>query len=330
MRRVIAIVTVVVAAALATTLAEITPAAAQTYPSRPITMIVPFPPGGATDAIARIMNDRLRIALGQTVIIENVGGAGGSIGVGRAVRAAPDGYTLNLGQLGSHVMNGAAYALPYDLLRDLDPVSMIAANPQVIVSRVGVPANNLKELIAWLKAQDGKASVATVGAGSPSHVSAVYFANATGTKLNLVPYRGGGPAMQDLVGGQVDLMIIQVAEAVAQSQAGRLKAYAVTSKTRLPGAPDIPTVDEAGLPGMHISFWHGLWMPRGVPKDILARVNGAVVETLADEAVSKRLAAMHQEIPPRQQQTPEALAAYQKAEIEKWWPIIKAAGIKAQ
>ena len=187
------------------------------------------------------------------------------------MRAAPDGYTLNLGQLGSHVMNGAALTLPYDLLKDLDPVSMVAANPQVIAARSGFPANNLKELIAWLKANPDKASVATVGAGSPSHVSAVYFANATGTKLNLVPYRGGGPAMQDLVANQVDLMIIQVAEAVAQSQAGRLKTFAVTSKTRLPGAPDIPTVDEAGLPGMHISFWHGLWMPRGVPKDILAR-----------------------------------------------------------
>jgi tripartite-type tricarboxylate transporter receptor subunit TctC len=200
----------------------------------------------------------------------------------------------------------------------------------VIVARTGVPANNLRELIAWLKAQYGKATLATVGAGSPSHVSAVYFANTTGTKLNLVPYRGGGPAMQDLVGNQVDVMIIQVAEAVAQSQAGRLKAFAVTSKTRLPGAPDIPTVDEAGMPGMYVSFWHGLWMPRGVPKDILARVNAAVMETLADETVRKRLAAMHQEIPPREQQTPQALADHQKAEIEKWWPIIKAAGIKAQ
>jgi tripartite-type tricarboxylate transporter receptor subunit TctC len=264
------------------------------------------------------------------VIIENVGGAGGSIGVGRAVRAPPDGYTLNLGQLGSHVMNGAAYELPYDLLNDLDPVSLIAANPQVIVARSGMPANNLKELIAWLKANPDKASVATVGAGSPSHVSAVYFANATGARLNLVPYRGGGPAMQDLVGNQVDLMIVQVAEAVAQAQAGRLKAFAVTSKTRLPDAPDIPTVDEAGMPGMYISFWHGLWMPRGVPKDVLAKVNAAVVETLADEAVKKRLAGIHQEIPPREQQTPDALAAYQKAEIDKWWPIIKAAGIKAQ
>jgi tripartite-type tricarboxylate transporter receptor subunit TctC len=264
------------------------------------------------------------------VIIENVGGAGGSIGVGRAVRAPPDGYTLNLGQLGSHVMNGAAYTLPYDLVNDLDPVSLIAANPQVIVARSGMPANNLKELIAWLKANPDKASVATVGAGSPSHVSAVYFANATGAPLNLVPYRGGGPAMQDLVGNQVDLMIVQVAEAVAQAQAGRLKAFAVTSKTRLPGAPDIPTVDEAGMPGMYISFWHGLWMPRGVPKDVLAKVNAAVVETLADETVRKRLAGIHQEIPPREQQGPDALAAYQKAEIDKWWPIIKAAGIKAQ
>ena len=325
MRRTIAMI----AAVLAATLACGSGARAQTYPSRPITMIVPFPPGGATDAIARILNERLRQALGQPVIIENIGGAGGSIGVQRVVRSAPDGYTLNLGQLGSHVMNGAALTLNYDLLKDLEPVSMIAANPQIVATRSGFPANNLRELIAWLKANPDKASVATVGAGSPSHVSAVYFANATGTRLNLVPYRGGGPAMQDLVANQVDLMIIQVAEAVAQAQAGRLKAFAVTAKARLPGAPDIPTVDEAGMPGMYISFWHGLWMPRGVPKDILAKVNAAVVETLADPAVQKRLAAMHQEIPPREQQTPEGLAAYQKAEIEKWWPIIKAAGIKA-
>ena len=322
--------TVAAAAVLAASLATSSAAVAQTYPARPITMIVPFPPGGATDAIARILNDRLRAALGQPVIIENVGGAGGSIGVGRVVRAAPDGYTINLGQLGSHVMNGAALTLNYDLLKDLEPVSMIAANPQVIAARSRMPVNDLKELIAWLKANPDKVSVATVGAGSPSHVSAVYFANATGTKLNLVPYRGGGPAMQDLVANQVDLMIIQVAEAVAQAQAGRLKAFAVTAKERLLGAPDIPTVDEAGMPGMYISFWHGLWMPRGVPKEILAKVHAAVVETLADPAVQKRLAAMHQAIPPREQQTPEGLAAYQKAEIEKWWPIIKAAGIKAE
>jgi len=305
-------------------------ATAQNYPARPITMIVPFPPGGATDAIARILNERFRAAIGQTVIIENIGGAGGSIGTHRVVRAAPDGYTLNLGQLGSHVMNGAALSLPYDLQTDLDPVSMVAANPQVIAARSGFPANNLKELIAWLKANPDKASVATVGAGSPSHVSAVYFANATGTRLNLVPYRGGGPAMQDLVANQVDLMIIQVAEAVAQAQAGRLKIFAVTSPSRLKGAPEVPTVDEAGMPGMYISFWHGLWMPRGVPKDILAKVNAAMVETLADANVRTRLAAMHQDVPPREQQTPEGLAAYHKAEIEKWWPIIKAAGIKAQ
>jgi tripartite-type tricarboxylate transporter receptor subunit TctC len=305
-------------------------ATAQNYPARPVTMIVPFPPGGATDAIARILNERFRAALGQTVIIENIGGAGGSIGTHRVVRAAPDGYTLNLGQLGSHVMNGAALTLPYDLLTDLDPVSMVAANPQVIAARSGFPANNLKELIAWLKANPDKASVATVGAGSPSHVSAVYFANATGTRLNLVPYRGGGPAMQDLIANQVDLMIVQVAEAVAQAQAGRLKIFAVTSPSRLKGAPEVPTVDEAGMPGMYISFWHGLWMPRGVPKDILAKVNAAMVETLADPNVRARLATMHQDIPPREQQTPAGLAAYQKSEIEKWWPIIKAAGIKAQ
>ena len=219
----------VAAVALVAVAAGSSIATAQNYPARPVTMIVPFPPGGATDAIARILNERFRAALGQTVIIENIGGAGGSIGTHRVVRAAPDGYTLNLGQLGSHVMNGAALTLPYDLLTDLDPVSMVAANPQVIAARSGFPANNLKELIAWLKANPDKASVATVGAGSPSHVSAVYFANATGTRLNLVPYRGGGPAMQDLVANQVDLMIVQVAEAVAQAQAGRLKIFAVTA-----------------------------------------------------------------------------------------------------
>ena len=282
-------ISVAAAAALAAVLAG-SIATAQNYPARPVTMIVPFPPGGATDAIARILNERFRAALGQTVIIENIGGAGGSIGIDRVVRAAPDGYTLNLGQLGSHVMNGAALTLPYDLQTDLDPVSMVAANPQVIAARSGFPANNLKELIAWLKANPDKASVATVGAGSPSHVSAVYFANATGTKLNLVPYRGGGPAMQDLVANQVDLMIIQVAEAVAQAQAGRLKTFAVTRQSRLKGAPDVPTVDEAGMPGMYISFWHGLWMPRGVPKDILTKVNAAMVETLADATVRARLA----------------------------------------
>jgi tripartite-type tricarboxylate transporter receptor subunit TctC len=322
--------TISIAAAAFVAVAAGSIATAQNYPARPVTMIVPFPPGGATDAIARILNERFRAALGQTVIIENIGGAGGSIGTHRVVRAAPDGYTLNLGQLGSHVMNGAALTLPYDLLTDLDPVSMVAANPQVIAARSGFPANNLKELIAWLKANPDKASVATVGAGSPSHVSAVYFANATGTRLNLVPYRGGGPAMQDLVANQVDLMIVQVAEAVAQAQAGRLKIFAVTSPSRLKGAPEVPTVDEAGMAGMYISFWHGLWMPRGVPKDILAKVNAAMVETLADANVRARLATMHQDIPPREQQTPEGLAAYQKSEIEKWWPIIKAAGIKAQ
>ena len=213
---------------------------------------------------------------------------------------------------------------------DLDPVSLLASNPQVIVARSGVPANDLKALITWLKSNEDRVSVATVGAGSPSHVSGVYFANTIGARLNFVPYRGGGPAVQDLLAGQVDLMIVQVADALAQAQAGRLKAYAVTAKTRLALAPDLPTVDEAGLPGMYISFWHGLWMPHGVPKDILGKVNAAVVDALADPTVRARFAAMSQEIPPREQQTPAALAAFHKAEIEKWWPIIKAAGITIQ
>jgi tripartite-type tricarboxylate transporter receptor subunit TctC len=304
--------------------------AQEPYPTRGIRLVIDTSPGGVTDLFGRLMAEALAQKIGQTVFVDNKPGASGNLAIEFLVRSPPDGYTLNLGQLGSHVMNGAAYELPYDLLNDLDPVAIIAANPQVIVARSGMPANNLKELIAWLKANPDKASVATVGAGSPSHVSAVYFANATGARLNLVPYRGGGPAMQDLVGNQVDLMIVQVAEAVAQAQAGRLKAFAVTAKTRLPGALDIPTVDEAGLPGMHISGWFALFAPKGTPKPVIGKLNAAVVEALADADVRARLATLGQEIFPREQQTPEAHAAYHKAEIEKWWPIIKAANIKGE
>jgi tripartite-type tricarboxylate transporter receptor subunit TctC len=303
-------------------------ATAQNYPARPVTMIVPFPPGGATDAIARILNERFRAALGQTVIIENIGGAGGSIGTHRVVRAAPDGYTLNLGQLGSHVMNGAALTLPYDLLTDLDPVSMVAANPQVIAARSGFPANNLKELIAWLKANPDKASVATVGAGSPSHVSAVYLANATGTRLNLVPYRGGGPAMQDLVAGQIDMMVDAPATVVPQLRAGTIKVFALAAKSRLASAPNVPTTDEAGLPGFHFSAWFTFLAPKGMPKPVVERLNAAASEALADPGVRARLAEFGLDPFPREQQTPQAVTALLKAEIATWWPIIKAAKIK--
>ena len=303
---------------------------AQTYPSRPITMVVPYSAGGPTDTIARLMAERMRGPLGQMVIVENVTGAAGTIGVGRVARAAPDGYTISIGHWGTHVVNGAIYALQYDVLNDFEPVSLIATNPQIIVARKAMPAKDLQELVAWLKANSAKATQGTAGHGSGSHVSGVYLQSITGARFQFVPYRGAGPAMQDLVAGQIDIMIDQAANSLPQVRAGTIKAYAVTAKTRLAAAPDIPTVDEAGVPGLHISIWHALWMPKGTPKDVIARINAAVVEALADANTRRRLADLGQELPPPEQQNPQALAAFHKAEVEKWWPIIKAANIKGE
>jgi tripartite-type tricarboxylate transporter receptor subunit TctC len=303
---------------------------AQTYPSRPITMIVPFPAGGATDTFGRLLGEHMRGFLGQPVVIENVGGAAGSIGVGRAVRAAPDGYTLSIGTSTTHVLIGALYALPFDLLKDFAPVALLASEPLLVVAKKSMPAANLKELIAWLKANPGKASAGIAGVGATGHVTGIAFQQATGTRFQFVPYRGNAPAMQDLVAGQIDLMIEPSSNFLAQVRAGSLKAYAITAKTRLAAAPDIPTVDEAGLPGFHASLWYGLWVPKDTPKDVIAKLNAAVVDALAASPVRKRLAELGPEIPAREQQTPEALGAFQKAEIEKWWPIIKAANIKAE
>jgi len=305
-------------------------AAAQSYPSRPITIVVPYSAGGPTDTIARIMAERMRGPLGQTVVVENTTGAGGTIGVGRVARAAPDGYTISIGHWGTHVVNGAIYTLQYDVLNGFEPVAMIATNPQIIVAKKAVPAKDLKDLIAWLKANAAMATQGTAGHGTASHISGVYFQNITGTRYQFVPYRGAGPAMQDLVAGQIDLMIDQAANSLPQVRAGTIKAYAITDKTRLAAAPEIPTVDEAGVPGLHISIWHALWLPKGTPADIVAKLNAAVVETLADAGVRQRLAELGQEIPAREQQSPQALLAYHKAEIEKWWPVIKAANIKGE
>ena len=303
-------------------------AAAQTYPSRPITMIVPFPAGGPTDTIGRIVAEGMRASLGQTIVIDNIGGAAGSIAVGRAARAAPDGYTLSLGTGTTHVVNGAVYTLPYDVVKDFEPVSMLATQPLLIIAKKAMPANDLKELIAWLKANPDKASQGTAGAGSTSHVAGIFFQKETGTRYQFVPYRNTG--MQDLMAGLIDLMIDPAANSVPQVRAGTVKGYAVTAKTRLASAPDLPTVAEAGLPGLIVTSWHAIWVPKGTPKDIIAKLNAAVVAALADPSVQRRLADLGNETAPRELQTPEALGAYHKAEIEKWWPIIRAANVKAE
>src|SRR5262249_19266892 len=309
-------------AAGAAALSAVAPIArAQVYPSRPVTIIVPVPPGGVADPIARILADHLTGALGQPVVVENVTGAGGSIGVARAARAAPDGHTLSIGNWLSHVGASAVYPVQYDVLRDFEAGSLLTNSPLLITARKVFPANDLKELIAWLKANPDKASAATVGAGSAGHVSAVYFQRATDTRFLFVPYRGGGPAIQDEVAGHVDLMFNEGTGALPYVLSHQIKTYAVLAKSRWFAAPDIPTGEELGVPGINISFWHGLWVPKGTPKEIVDKLNAAVVAALADPTVRKRLTDIGQEIFPRDQQTPEALYAFHKAETEKWWPI---------
>jgi tripartite-type tricarboxylate transporter receptor subunit TctC len=305
-------------------------AGAQSYPSRPITMIAPFPAGGPSDALARILSEPMRAALGQPVVIENVAGAGGNIGVGRLARSAPDGYTVGIGQWSTHVVNAVTYSLPYDVLHDFEPIALLAVTPQLIIARKNFPANNVKELVAWLKANPDKATAATVGAAGGAQVTAMYFQQATGTRFAFVPYRGGAPAMQDLVSGQVDIMFDQGANAIGQVRNGAIRSYAVLNKERWSALPEIPSIDEAGVPSLYVSYWHGLWAPKGTPRDIIGKLNGAVAGALTDPTVRQRFAEIGQEAWPREQQTPEALAAYHKGETEKWWPIIRASNLRAE
>jgi tripartite-type tricarboxylate transporter receptor subunit TctC len=305
-------------------------AAAETFPSRPITMIVPFAAGGVTDIVARIVTERMRTALGQPVVVENVSGAGGTIGVTRLYRAAPDGYTLVVGQWTSHVGAGAMYQLPFDYLNDFEPIAMLSLAPLWIVGRKDLPAQDLRELIAWLKANPSKVSSGTTGLGSGIHMCLVYFQNMTGTKFPLAAYRGAAPLMQDLLAGQIDLSCPEAGQTLPQYRAGSIKAYAVLTQQRWFAAPDVPTIDEAGVPGLHFPFWHGMWAPKGTPPDTIAKLNAAVVDSLADPNVRERFKELGHDIAPREQQTPQALAAFHRAEIEKWWPIIKAANIKLE
>ncbi len=315
--------------ALVISLATTANTAAQDYPSRPVTMVVPFPAGGSTDAIARVMAEAMKDSLGQRVVIENIGGASGNIAVGRVARSAPDGYTMVMGSWPTHVLNAAIFTLPYDPLNDFEPVSLVSTQPLLIIARKSMPAENLLELLAYLKANPDKATQGTAGSGGASHVAGVFFQKATGTKFQFVPYRGAGPAMTDLLSGQIDIMVDLAASAAPRARAGTVKAYAVTSKKRSAAAPDVPTVDEAGLPGFYVESWHGLWVPKGTPKAAIDKINTAVLQALADPAVRQRLSNVGQVIFDRELLTPAAMRNFQKAEIEKWWPIIKAANIKA-
>jgi tripartite-type tricarboxylate transporter receptor subunit TctC len=320
----------ILSAIITTTIASLvmlaSAALAQSFPTRPITLVVPYPAGGPTDVVARVLADRMRVALGQPVIVENVTGGSGNIGVGKVARATPDGYTLSIGNNGSHLLNAALYALNFDILKDFAPVALLTGNPQIVVTRKTLPANDLKELVAWLRANPDKATAGS--AGAVATVSIAFFQQKTGTRLVVVPYRGAAPAAQDLMGGQIDLMFDQASNALPQIHAGTIRAFAVTAKTRMPNAPELPTVDEAGLPGFYAALWQGIWAPKGTPADAIARLNAAVAEALADPKVEQRLREIGQEPFPPDQRSVAAMAAYQQAEADKWWPIIKAANLK--
>jgi tripartite-type tricarboxylate transporter receptor subunit TctC len=317
-------------AAAAFGVSAVAPVAAQTFPTRPVTVVVPFPAGGPMDVVGRVLAERMRYSLGQPVVIENIGGASGSIGVGRVARAPGDGYTIVIGNWATFVVNGAIYPLQYDLIKDFEPVGLITTQPYLVVARKSLPADDLKGVIAWLKANPDKASQGTSGAGTPAHVAGVFFQKETGTHFQFVPYRGLGPAMQDLVAGQIDLIFDSPVGSLPQIRAGTVKAYAVMAKQRAAAAPEIPTVDEAGLPGVYMSSWYGVWSPKGTPPDVIGKLNSAVTAALSDAKTRERIADLGQEIAAPELQKPQALGAFQKAEIAKWWPILKEMGIKGE
>jgi tripartite-type tricarboxylate transporter receptor subunit TctC len=320
---------VAVAVAATATAAIITNATAQDYPSSPITIVVGFPPGGPTDTVARIIANQMSKSLGQSVIVENVPGAAGTIGGARVARAKPDGYTLSVGQWSSNVGAGAIYPLPYHVMNDFEPVALLTTSYLWIVGRKNLPANNLKELVAWLKENPGKATAGSIGVGSAAQMCIIDFQNKTGTKFLIVQYKGGAPAGQDLLGGRIDFICQEASQTLPYVQSGQLKVFGVAANKRWFVAPEVPTIGEAGVPEVDIAFWHGLWAPKGTQKNIIARLNTAVVDAFADPSVQKLFAGLGHEIPSRDQLTPETLAAFHKAELEKWWPIMRAAGLKA-
>lgn len=303
---------------------------ADTFPSKQIIIVVPFTAGGPTDTLARILAERMSRALGQTVIVDNTTGAAGTIGVGRVVRAAPDGYTIGIGHWSTHVVNPAIYPLNFNILDDFEPLAFIATNPQVLVTRKDFPATDVASLIAYAKANPDKVTAGTAGVGAASHIGGLYFEEKTGSKVRFIPYRGGGPALQDLVAGQIDIMFDQAANSIPQIQADKIKVFAVTAKQRMNTMPNVPTVDEAGLPGLYIAVWHGLWAPKGTPKEVTAKLSAAIMESLSDPQVRAKFIGLGQEIPEPAQQTAQSLRAYHEAEIKLWWPLIKAANIKIE
>jgi tripartite-type tricarboxylate transporter receptor subunit TctC len=307
--------------------ATVSAAYADTFPSRPITLIVPFPPGGSTDLAARLMADKMGAALGQPVIVENMGGAGGSIAVGKLARATPDGYTIDIGQWDTHV-GAIIYKIDYDLQTDFTPIGLISINPQLLLAPKAFPADDMKTLVSWMKAHPGDAKF--VNQNATAQVGGLLLQKLTDTKMLFIPYRGAGPAMTDLISGQVDLLLVQGAVALPQVRGGTIKALVNLAPQRSPSMPDIPSADEAGVPGFYMLGWFGFFAPKGTPPDAIAKLNAAMVAALADPALRAKFANFGLDVASREQQTPEGFAAFHKAEIEKWWPIIKAAGIRGE